>query len=176
MLYCELEDPTGRIEVIVFPKVYTQFAPLFKEGQILVMEGRLDLRTNNLQFSCNNVKSVSLESMVNNAKEAGLFDAKEKMKRKVKVFDSMVEGKEIDPMDEMPLLPPQNSGDWKENPYVIEVSAKTPMEKLEMLRSLLIQHPGERQMELHLGNKEIKLPLGVNLTSDLENEIRELLK
>ena len=78
MLYGELEDPTGRIEFVVFPKVFAQFQHLFEEDNIIIMEGRLDHRRDTLQFSCQSAKSVSLESMVQNAREAGIYDEKEK--------------------------------------------------------------------------------------------------
>ncbi|HLG26050.1 MAG TPA: DNA polymerase III subunit alpha, partial [Candidatus Gracilibacteria bacterium] len=48
MLYGELEDPTGRIEIVVFPKTYSQYQQYFQEDVILIMEGRLDLRSGSL--------------------------------------------------------------------------------------------------------------------------------
>src|SRR4029079_3937078 len=51
MLYGELEDPTGRIEIVVFPKVYHQYQNIFVEGNVVILEGRLDLRSQALQFS-----------------------------------------------------------------------------------------------------------------------------
>ena len=40
-----VEDPTGKIEVMLFPRVYTQFKDLVeKADSILVMAGTLDMR------------------------------------------------------------------------------------------------------------------------------------
>lgn len=192
MLYCELEDPTGRIEVIVFPKVYSQYASFFVEGQILVMEGRLDIRSGNLQFSCNNAKSVSLESMIKNAKDANLYDEKEKMSRKVKVFDPIEETKTDENMEEaVSYFEPENEsvtgggeetgGGAKddggaEKSYIIEVAPNTPMEKLTSLKELLLKNPGERRVEILLGGKQIRLPFGITVTPDMEAKIKDLVK
>jgi DNA polymerase III subunit alpha len=176
MLYGEIEDPTGRIEVVVFPKVYAKYQQFFKEGNILIMEGRLDLRSNNLQFSCNSAKSVSLDSMVANAKEARLYDAKEKMNRKIKVFEAMEEVVQ-DPMEEapLPLVSADSNGDWKENPFIIDVPAGTPIERLRDLKVLLTQYQGERQVEIRFGPKRIKLPFGIRLCEEVESGIKEIV-
>jgi DNA polymerase III subunit alpha len=175
MIYGELEDPTGRIEIVVFPKVYAQYGECFKEGQIIIMEGRLDLRGNGLQFSCNSAKTVSLDSMINNAKELGLFDEKEKMKRKIKVFDTSDDVKAVDPMEEKLPYAPEPVAEWKENPYIIEVATGTATDKLARLKALLLEHPGERQLELRIGQKQIRLPFGISVTDELESAIKELL-
>ncbi len=177
MLYGELEDPTGRIEIVAFPKVYMQYQQYFKEGQIIIMEGRLDIRNGALQFSCESAKSVSLDSMITNAKEAKLFDEKEKMSRKIKVFNNMDEVKLEDPMDELRLSPPvtANDTDWKENPYIIDVPADTAMERLNRLKALLHLHPGDRKIELQLGARRIKVPFGVAINDEVKLAIREAI-
>ncbi len=44
MAFVELEDITGSIEVVVFPKTLIQHSAMFHEGNVLVVKGRLDLR------------------------------------------------------------------------------------------------------------------------------------
>ena len=44
MAYVTLEDQSGSMECIVFPQSYERYANLLKEGNVLVMEGRLSLR------------------------------------------------------------------------------------------------------------------------------------
>lgn len=182
MLYGEVEDPTGRIEMVVFPKTYSQFHDLFKEGQILVMEGRLDLRNNGLQFSVNSAKALSLDSMIANAKEAGLYNDKEKITRKHIVIEAEKEVRE-DPMDESDQLysapPPPPADEWKENPYIIEIKDNTDANKLAILKTLLLANQGDRKVELHIGSgdnaKKIKLPFGISLTESLETELKNLI-
>ncbi len=44
MAFVDLEDITGAIEVIVFPKTLIQNSPLIAEGNVVVVKGRLDIR------------------------------------------------------------------------------------------------------------------------------------
>lgn len=44
MAFLTVEDVTGSMEVIVFPKTLTEYAQLLAEGEIAVFTGRLDLR------------------------------------------------------------------------------------------------------------------------------------
>jgi len=174
MLYGEIEDPTGRIEIVAFPKVYALFQSSFVEGNILIMEGRLDLRVGNLQFSVNNVQSVSLDSMILNAKTAGLYDEKEKVVRHARVLED-VAGVD-DQLDEEELGEAALCGDqWNENPYRINVPADATEETLRKLKLLLLQNPGERQIELMIGSRTIKLPFCVKVGAELEQSIKESL-
>jgi len=173
MLYGEIEDPTGRIEIVVFPKVYNQYQASFAEGNILIMEGRLDLRSGNLQFSVNNAKSVSLDSMISNAKAAGQYDEKEKIVRKTKVLEDIEEKKDFSEEEELPLVY-AGDGEWNENPYSIDVPAGATEESLKNLKLLLLQNPGDRQIEMNIGARKIKLPFSVKVSPELEAGIKEL--
>lgn len=181
MLYGEIEDPTGRIEFVVFPKVYNQYQHVFVEGQILIMEGRLDLRSDMLQLSCNVAKGINLDSMIANAKEAGLYNEKEKMVRKQKILEKTDEHAEFDPMEELkpPEAEPAAAADWRENPYIIEFGTSMDTNKLGLLKNLLLEHKGERQVEINLksskGIKRIKVPFGVNVNEETEKVINDLL-
>ena len=44
MAFLDVEDITGTIEVVVFPKTLLQNSPLIAEGNVLVFSGRLDIR------------------------------------------------------------------------------------------------------------------------------------
>lgn len=180
MGYGELEDPTGRIEMVFFPKMYHQYQELLKEGHIVIVEGRLDSRANGLQLSCNSVKVVSLDRMISNAKEAGLFDEKEKMSRRQKVLEKNVEEKNFDPMEEL-YTPPvsQVPQEWKENPYVIFLPSNIDLNTLGRLKTALLEKPGERKVEIQLKNgtniKKIALPFGVEINEDTEQAIKAIL-
>ncbi|MFC1747749.1 DNA polymerase III subunit alpha [Pseudomonadota bacterium] len=181
MAYGELEDPTGRVEIVIFPKVYAQYQNLFEEGQILVMEGRLDHRNDRIQFSCNSAKSVSLEKMIENAKDSNIYNEKEKMIRKQKVFD------EVDEEDDEKEKPLKKAAKSKKDdakmdataPYVIELPESINNEKLTDLKKLLTENRGERKVELHIsgkaGIKRIKVPFEVEISSELENKIKEVV-
>ncbi|MFC1915411.1 DNA polymerase III subunit alpha [Chloroflexota bacterium] len=50
-----LEDLSGQIEVMVWPKVYTDTGDLWQEGNILLVKGKVRLREDRVQVSCEKV-------------------------------------------------------------------------------------------------------------------------
>jgi DNA polymerase-3 subunit alpha len=51
-----LEDFSGQIEVMVWPKVYTETEELWQEGNELVVQGKVRVRDERAQISCDNVR------------------------------------------------------------------------------------------------------------------------
>jgi len=91
-----IEDPTGRMEVLFFPKYYAQFKDILEDdGSMLVFAGTLDHRLGNFQLKAEAVKRASLEKMVERAKAEGMYSAEEaaawKDGRKRKEEDDEVE-------------------------------------------------------------------------------------
>jgi len=58
MLFVELEDLTGRIEVIVFPKTLQQTASLWQEEKIVFVSGRVESKEEKLQILCDGIKVI----------------------------------------------------------------------------------------------------------------------
>jgi len=179
MAYAMLEDPTGRVDVAIFPKVYSKYQQILKDDSLFMMEGRLDLRRDVFQYSVNSITAVSLDSMIKNAQAEGLYDEKEKIVRKQKVLETTTH---VDPLEEefgpMPPPPPVNA-DWQENPFVIEISSNVEMNVMENIKQLLNENPGERRVELHMrtgsSTKKMKLPNGITVTEDLQAKLRALV-
>ena len=57
-----LEDLDGRIEVMVWPKVYTNTRDLWQEGNILLVEGEVRLRDDRVQLNCDYVRHYQPEA------------------------------------------------------------------------------------------------------------------
>jgi DNA polymerase-3 subunit alpha len=73
-----LEDPTGKIEVTLFPRVYTDAAALLGlSDTVLVIGGTLDMRGGQLQLRADAIKKASLSTMIKRAKEEKFFDEEE---------------------------------------------------------------------------------------------------
>jgi DNA polymerase III alpha subunit len=58
MLFVEIEDLSGRIEVLVFPKVLEQTATSWQEDKVVLVSGRLSDRGGKLNIICDNVKVI----------------------------------------------------------------------------------------------------------------------
>lgn len=96
-----LEDPTGKIEVTLFPRVYNEVAPALEQADtVLTISGTLDYRMGQLQVRAEGVKRSSLTAMIKNAKEAGTFD-EEEAKRGISISRHTLEMDEgVDAVDE----------------------------------------------------------------------------
>jgi len=57
-----LEDLDGRIEVMVWPKLYADTRDLWQEGNILLVEGKVRLRDDQVQLNCDRVRSYQPEA------------------------------------------------------------------------------------------------------------------
>jgi len=82
MAYAEMEDSTHKIILVIFPKIYEELKFKIKEEQIFIVEGKLEQRRGELQFSVFSMKGVSLDTMIKNAMDAGNYDPNEKIKKR----------------------------------------------------------------------------------------------
>ena len=58
MIFAELEDQSGRIEVIVFPNTLEQYSSLFKENKILIIQGQVSHRDNQPKLICDLAEEI----------------------------------------------------------------------------------------------------------------------
>ncbi|MFA5799374.1 MAG: DNA polymerase III subunit alpha [Candidatus Peribacteraceae bacterium] len=78
MAILTIEDPTGRMEATLFPRMYAQHKDLLeKPDSVLVMAGVMDMRMGQPQLRVDALKRVSLETMVAHAKAEGMFSEDE---------------------------------------------------------------------------------------------------
>jgi DNA polymerase-3 subunit alpha len=56
-----LEDLDGRVEVMAWPDVYAGTKELWEEGNIVLVEGKVRVRNERVQLSCDNVRRYQLE-------------------------------------------------------------------------------------------------------------------
>jgi DNA polymerase-3 subunit alpha len=57
-----LEDLDGRVEVMAWPDVYAGTRELWQEGTIVLVEGKVRVRNDRLQLSCDNVRRYQPEA------------------------------------------------------------------------------------------------------------------
>jgi len=57
-----LEDLDGRVEIMVWPKVYENTRDLWQEGNILLVEGKVRLRDDRVQLNCDRVRRYQPEA------------------------------------------------------------------------------------------------------------------
>ncbi|MBU0766282.1 DNA polymerase III subunit alpha [Patescibacteria group bacterium] len=96
-----LEDPTGKMEITLFPRTYAEAADFLEEPDVvLVAAGTIDLRAGQLQMRANAVKRASLSTMIARAKEQGFFDEEEAKKGLSFVKPILEEIEQVEAVDE----------------------------------------------------------------------------
>lgn len=190
MAYAELEDSTSKISLVIFPKAYAQVKFKIKEDQILVVEGKLEFRRG-LQLSVYEVKPASLETMIKNAQDNGVFDPNEKIQKRHPNLDldklkqqeeakSKPEG--VFPNPASSIASPISSSANVElyaDKLLIKVPAKFEATQFTELKQLISTHPGQHPVELELNDqgksKKLKTELTFEATPDNLKTLQNLL-
>jgi DNA polymerase-3 subunit alpha len=96
-----LEDPTGKIEVTLFPRTYAHAVDFLEDADaVLVVGGTLDYRGGQMQIRADAVKKASLPRMVERAKKEGFFDEEEAKKGLHITYLSLDEPEVVEAVDE----------------------------------------------------------------------------
>jgi DNA polymerase III alpha subunit len=75
MAILSLEDPTGKMEITLFPRTYAQAQEaLERPDTVLVLAGTMEMRMGLPQLRADVVKRASLSTMIEKAREAGMYD------------------------------------------------------------------------------------------------------
>ena len=64
MAFLTLSDPSGDLEAVVFPDVYSRFSTLFKQGEIMLLEGKVEQRNGKHQLIVKN--ALSRDQLIQN--------------------------------------------------------------------------------------------------------------
>lgn len=185
MAYLTLEDPTGRLEVTVFSKTFLQYRGLFNEDSVVVLNGRLELRRGMLQLMCQTVQTVSLDIMIQKAKQAKLYDPTERVQLLAATLDD--EEAEEGAVFEVPL-PAETIDDAPPPPAATVVMQSmnegviirlnedsTSPETMRELKAVLLRYQGKQEVEIHIPDggvlKRIKVPFGIQVNPSLKTEI-----
>jgi DNA polymerase III alpha subunit len=95
-----LEDPTGKIEITLFPRTYAQCAEyLEKPDIVIIVGGTLDNRSGQLQLRADAIKKASLTRMIDRAKDEGFFDEAE-AERGLTLTKATLEEEVVEVLDE----------------------------------------------------------------------------
>lgn len=71
MLFAKIEDETGAVEAIVFPRIYALKPEIWEEGAPLAISGKLSDKDEELRFIAERVERLSGEKSASSPKDAG---------------------------------------------------------------------------------------------------------
>ncbi len=85
MAFFTLEDLTGVVDIVTFPKLYEESASLISEDSIVLVQGRLELREDEVKLIANAILPFSQDAVLipidaDNITKAGLQKIKKKLK------------------------------------------------------------------------------------------------
>ena len=162
-----IEDPSGKVNAIMFPKAFAQYGDVLHEDCVIGIAGKLDNRRGLYQIMCDNAKLLSLDNMMKNAKEERFFEWNDKSDIVIRLLDDVLNEKK----EEIP------EEDTVQDVFTIEIPKSANSETMKNLKNLLMRHQGKTPVELFLaaGDKKLKLPFGVELSEELRSRIDSLL-
>ncbi len=156
-----LEDLDGRVEVMVWPKVYASTRDLWNEGNILVVEGKVRLREDRVQLNCDYVRHYQ---------------------------PTPAEGEEpVSPhLSQAPIVIEETTVDTapaETRRLLISVRQTTDADNdaayLHRLIDILKEFPGQDEVSLCISNEEkvtnLKLPNASNYCPELHQRLVELV-
>ncbi len=172
-----IEDPTGKISAVIFPKVFAQFGAQLVDDGVFLFDGKMDYRRGQYQFICDTCKVISLDSVISNAIESGVFKVDDKAGIAVRMIDDIL-GDEVDEHTEsVEAVDSLNEEVSVDKHWCINVPKMANSTTLTRLKELLIASSGSASVELFFeeSGKKLLLPLKVNLTDQLKKAVEDLL-
>jgi len=162
MAFVKMEDITGEIDTVVFPKTYADVHGDIREDQLVKVRGKYEQRNGEPQILVEELKALDIETMIAKAKELNLFDKDEQ--RIFSTNDAPVE--ETTTIDQALSL---------EN-YIIELSSPNAT-VLKQVKELLGSRPqGETSITLKVGDHTIQTPYKISFSKEFEKEVEKLTK
>jgi DNA polymerase-3 subunit alpha len=100
-----IEDPSGKVRAVIFPKVYNQYGTELQEDLVIGLSGKLDDSRGQYQIVCDATKILSIETMIENAKENDTYTPDDKSDIAVRYLDDILKTDEEEtPAEESSFL------------------------------------------------------------------------
>ena len=171
MAFLTLEDPTGIVEISVFPKVFAQFADQIEKDELLTVTGRLEFRNDIFQVSAHEIKKIDLEVLRKNAEKNGFLDDS-KGKPQPKIHESEEEIEIIKPLQIR--IPSDLDAEVLPKLKKILVAARSEVGAFVEILIELAPDVSEEGVKKAKKFKRVKVPFKVGIGGELEREIRGL--
>jgi len=145
MLFINLEDGTGQVEVVIFPKIYDQFKGLLVEGENVFILGKFSDREGEKKIIAEKVERLTKDNVG---------------QMKKRFVDYMNKG---------------SNDLEEENEFVVKVVKPLTPEKITELKNLFAQFIGETPVIIVAQGKRIATNYKINKTDSLQKQVQEIL-
>ena len=150
MLFVSLEDKTGRIEILVFPKLLDKDPLFWQKDKVVVVSGKINFRDDAFKLLCDEFRELT-------EKDINLPDASS-----LKEYKHKVEANE--------------SGSKKT--IIISLPNESNKELFKKVLEILSENKGSDEVLISISNgqsKKVKMPFGINYTDELKNKLESIL-
>ncbi|MDH5596484.1 MAG: DNA polymerase III subunit alpha, partial [Candidatus Peregrinibacteria bacterium] len=178
MAIIQLEDTTGKGEIVAFPKIYPKLSSELLEGRILLVDGKLEKRMGEMQVVVSSVEGMTLEELQDRAKKEDLWTEDEKFVRPSRQEieeEEIAEAAEIMEATQDATELDNDSLFNNEKAHQILINREVDKDFFGKLKVLLEKHPGSDDLELVIGGRVLPLPMKVSWKDSLQEEVNALL-
>ncbi len=149
MAFVQLEDKTGSLELVVFPKAYEAAVDLWEPDKIIAVSGKVSFKDRDGRMTSDLKLMVDTATLIDYDRAKGHKPMKKKVEK------------------------PSSGAD-----LILKIQNLTDTELLMKIRKLLTNSPGNQEAYLDIASnppKKLRLPYRVNVTDELKSQLHELL-
>ncbi len=160
MAVATIEDPTGKIDVVFFPKTYEKHYETLDNVEILFVKGKWDKRNGFLQIIAQSIDTVGFEKARKQSKKLPPLEKKErKIEEEIKEIEEEVIQECVKQIEK-----------WN-----IQIPNGVTREALKSVQKALLDAPGECSVEIDINGKCVVFPKKVKKCSELEDKVQRIL-
>jgi len=145
MCVLSIEDTSGKIDVVVFPRAFSKYIKEIENAEILLIKGKWDLRHGQVQIIGNSFKGISFEKAKKISAKLPKYVEKEQQK---KIIDE---------------------------PYIVRLPVSIKKSKMKKIDSILKKHKGNLPVEIRINGEILPYPHKIHLSKELESEIHSAM-
>lgn len=194
MAIVTIEDLTGKVEAVLFPKSYAGFQIFLEEDSFMFLTGKAEKRNGEWQIVVDSLTSKELEKVRNEAEKEGFLDENEEFfsTKSVENIPEMFLSESEPGSEETVSFPEEESPDenikieekWQQTeenspselPFRIPLPDAFSREKMKKLNQLLSEYKGDQEVELLFQNHTLLFPERVSVGTTLKKKIEELFQ
>ncbi|MBX4188181.1 MAG: DNA polymerase III subunit alpha, partial [Candidatus Doudnabacteria bacterium] len=152
MWFVDVEDKTGMIEVLIFPKVLQQFGPLLESDKILLFHGKVSDKDGVPKFLAELIEEFQM----------GMIPQPVQSNRNFNTAPTI-------PMQTPTAVPDQIPA------VTIKIPANISQDIFVELKNLFEQYPGNHNVNLVINEQKIKTPFKISMNDELKGKIKSLI-
>jgi len=151
MMFATLEDTTGLLELLVFPRTYETTKDVWQEGETVCVLGKTSEEENDDKFFVEKAYVLTKENAVSIARQLGLNSQKPQTgddKNFFEVFTDRIE---------------------------IKIPAAIVKSKADEIKSMFKKYPGLKPVYLIVGDKKIKTSYTIGEGKEIKEELKKII-